>query len=101
MDTTEHRDLLETLARLYEELFASYAGREADVLEAADRCASYLRDENGNLGKWENAEIEYAKLAVGDGFLRLAVSALVKAVKVSELPPDEYEYGFNYNRLDK
>lgn len=101
MDSTNNKELLEALARLDEELLASYTGRQADVLEMADRCASCLGDQNGNVGKWESAEIKYAKVAVGDGFLRLAVSSLMKAVKVSELPPDEYEYGFNYNQRDK
>jgi type 1 fimbriae regulatory protein FimB/type 1 fimbriae regulatory protein FimE len=39
-----------------------------------------------------------AALAVRINFLTLALNGIGKAIEVSQLPPDEYEFGFNYTK---
>ena len=57
--------------------------------------------EKGKLGPWEAEELEYAENAVRSNFLMLALTATDKALAVSQLPPDEYDYGFNYTKPKK
>jgi hypothetical protein len=53
---------------------------------------------NGKLGQWECAELDRAALAVRVNFLTLALNGIGKAIEISQLPPDEYEFGFNYTK---
>ncbi|VVE18413.1 hypothetical protein [Pandoraea cepalis] len=75
----------------------SYVGHEQTVLEIIDDCQRAMEEEReGAIGPWEQRELDYARVAVRSGFLRLALVAAEKALIVSQLPRDEYEYGFNF-----
>ncbi|MCA8100122.1 hypothetical protein [Burkholderia contaminans] len=77
----------------------SYEGHEQAVLDVIADCQSAMEEEcEGAIGAWEQRELDYARVAVRDGFLRLALVAAEKALIVSQLPRDEYEYGLNYGR---
>ncbi|KWB20826.1 hypothetical protein WL32_16990 [Burkholderia cepacia] len=77
----------------------SYEGHEQAVLDVIADCQSAMEEEQeGAIGAWEQRELDYARVAVRDGFLRLALVAAEKALIVSQLPRDEYEYGLNYGR---
>ncbi|KVF80072.1 MULTISPECIES: hypothetical protein [Burkholderia cepacia complex] len=75
----------------------SYEGHEQAVLDVIADCQSAMEEEReGAIGAWEQRELDYARVAVREGFLRLALVAAEKALIVSQLPRDEYEYGLNY-----
>lgn len=77
----------------------SYDGHEHAVLDVIADCESAMEQEReGAIGAWERRELDYARAAVRDGFPRLALVAAEKALIVSQLPRDEYEYGLNYGR---
>ncbi|KVN48750.1 hypothetical protein WT12_08370 [Burkholderia territorii] len=79
----------------------SYNGHEQAVLDVIADCQSAMEDEReGAVGPWEQRELDYARVAVRAGFLRLALVAAEKALAVSQLPRAEYEYGMNYGRRD-
>ncbi|MDN7901465.1 hypothetical protein QZM82_35275 [Burkholderia cepacia] len=74
-------------------------GHEQAVLDVIVDCQAAMEEEReGAIGEWEQRELDYARVAVHDGFLRLALVAAEKALIVSQLPRDEYEYGLNYGR---
>jgi hypothetical protein len=64
-------------------------------MSASRRWKTNARDP---IGPWEQRELDYARVAVPDRFLRLALVAEEKALIVSQLPRAEYEYGLNYGR---
>jgi hypothetical protein len=75
----------------------SYEGHEKAVLDIITDCQDAMEAEReGAVGTWEKRELDYARIAVRDGFLRLALVAAEKALVVSQLPRNEYEYGLNY-----
>ncbi|MBU9589601.1 hypothetical protein [Burkholderia multivorans] len=76
-----------------------YEGHEQAVLAIITDCQGAMEAEReGAVGPWEQRELDYARVAVRDGFLRLALVAAEKALIVSQLPRNEYEYGLNYGR---
>jgi hypothetical protein len=75
----------------------SYDGHDHAVLDVIADCERAMEQEReGAIGAWERRELDYARAAVREGFLRLALVAAEKALIVSQLPRDEYEYGLNY-----
>jgi hypothetical protein len=84
----------EMFAKLWE---TGYENQHDDVrrLIAAARLA--LADAAGKVGPWETKELDYAEAAVTANFLRLALTAVKKAIAVHNLSPQEYEYGFNHS----
>ncbi|KVN07894.1 MULTISPECIES: hypothetical protein [unclassified Burkholderia] len=87
--------LVDTLERIADD----YHGHEQAVLDAIAECEQALEDEReGAIGPWERRELDYARVAVHDGFRRVALMAAEKALIVSQLSRDEYEYGLNYGR---
>lgn len=90
----------DSIVRCLEVVAEGYDGHEQDVLDIINECQQAMEDEReGAIGPWEQRELEYARVAVRDGFLRLALVAAEKALVVSQLPRDEYEYGLNYGRF--
>jgi hypothetical protein len=73
-----------------------YEGHHDAVRALITDCRRALVKVHGRLGSWESAELDYADAAVGWNFLNLALVCTHKALKVSLLPRDEYEYGLNY-----
>lgn len=95
MYETQMALLADTLDRVTDD----YHGHEQAVLAVIAECEQAMEDEReGAIGPWERREIDYARMAVHNGFLRLALVAAEKALIVSQLPRAEYEYGLNYGR---
>ena len=75
-----------------------YDGHHDAVMGLIHDAEKTLTALNGKLGPWERAELDRAALAVRINFLTLALNGIGKAIEVSQLPPDEYEFGFNYTK---
>ena len=70
------------------------------MLNVIDECEQAMEDEReGAIGPWEQRELDYARIAVHSGFLKLALVAAERALIVSQLSRAEYEYGLNYGRM--
>jgi hypothetical protein len=90
---------MESIAECLEPVAGSYDGHDQEVLEVIATCQEAMEEERkGAIGPWEQRELDYARVAVRDGFLRLALVAAEKALIVSQLPRAEYGYGLNYGR---
>jgi hypothetical protein len=90
--------LTERIDELFAELWEDgYPAKHEKILDLIQNCRSALTSPDGTLGKWEAAELAYAESAVRINFLRLALTAIKKAIAVHQLTPEEYEYGFNYS----
>jgi len=89
--------LNDRIAELFAELWeAGYDNQHERVLALIHECRADLANAAGELGPWEAHELNYAETAVHINFLRLALAAVEKAIAVSKLSREEYEYGFNY-----
>lgn len=86
------------VAALATELRVSgYDERQHDAVSALiDEARVDLSRPDGSLGPWESECLDYAATAFKADFLRLALASIDKAIVVNDLPPDDYEYGFNY-----
>jgi hypothetical protein len=94
-----YQQQMESISECLELVAESYDGHEHDVLNVIAECQRAMEEEReGAIGPWEQRELDYARIAVRDGFLRLALVAAEKALIVSQLPRAEYEYGLNYGR---
>lgn len=90
------------VAALATELRASGYSKQHDaVLALIDEARVDLCRPDGSLGPWESECLDYATTAVKASFLRLALASIDKAIVVNDLPPDDYEYGFNYTTRRK
>jgi hypothetical protein len=90
---------MESIAECHELVAVSYDGHQQLVLNVIADCQEAMEEEReGAIGPWEQRELDYARIAARDGFLRLALAAAEKALIVSQLPRAEYEYGLNYGR---
>lgn len=93
--------LNDKIGELVAELFETgYEKQHERVLALIQECRVALANTTGELGPWEAHELDYAEAAVRANFLRLALTAVEKAIAVSKLSNDEYEYGFNYGRRE-
>jgi hypothetical protein len=91
-------ELLNSIHELYEVLRTEgYGSKEEEVRALILDTRRALTGASG-LGKWEAAELDYANAAVAQNWLCLALVCANKAIAVSELPAEEYEFGFNYGR---
>ena len=79
----------------------NYEGKHNKVWGIIQDARRALMKEKGKLGPREAEELEYAENAVHSNFLMLALTATDKALAVSQLPTDEYDYGFNYTKPKK
>jgi len=75
-----------------------YDGHHDAVMGLVHDAKKALTTADGKVGPWERAELDRAALAVRINFLTLALNGIGKAFEVSQLPPDEYEFGFNYTK---
>jgi hypothetical protein len=85
------------------DLLATHDGKIEDqhravVDELIDKCEIAAMNDEAELGMWERRELGLARAALASGWLRLALTAAHKAVQVSELPSDQYDYGWNYSQ---
>ena len=96
-DVNQVEEFRNELAGLYDELSESYEGNGPQVWQKIT-AARELLAKDGELGEWEAELLKDAEAAVNHNFLRLAVTYIVKAIVVSQLPQVEYEWGFNYGK---
>lgn len=97
--TDELTGLKRRLAVLYREALYNRLGvRERVRLVIED--ARQLLGEAGGLGPWEGAELDRAAAALANKHCRLALIALSLAVEVSELAPEEYQWGLRQFAAD-
>jgi hypothetical protein len=97
-----HDELKGSFDAIFAELQADgYAGKHGKVLEAIQATRAALTPAGGKLGPWETELLAYADGAVEMSFLILALNATEKAIAVSDLPVDEYDFGFNYGKRKK
>lgn len=95
-------ELTGKIEAMFAELHAEgYEGKHQKVLNLIHEARAALTNGDGTLPPWEAEELAYAEAAVHWNWLRLALVATEKAIAVSELPRDEYEYGFNYTKPKK
>ena len=88
------------LQNLYEELLEDYNGKQPRVLGKVEE-ARQLLSEDDEIGKWETESLNYAEAAGNANWLRVAVLKVIEAIDVSQLPQDEYEWGFNIREREK
>ncbi len=94
-----YRDLLQAIADCFQAVADDYKDHEAKVTDLIDQCQERLEAERkGAVGSWEQRELDYARAALASAWLRLALTAAEKAILVSQLLPEEYEYGMNYGK---
>lgn len=55
-----------------------------------------VRTARSKLGAWERECLDYAQHAIRANFLKLILTSIEKAIAVTQLPAEEYEYGFHY-----
>lgn len=92
-------ELTEKIRAMFGELHADgYEGKHEKVLELVREARGVLVKSHGKVGPWEAEELARAEVSVKCNFLRLALHEIEKAIDVSELPKDEYDYGFNYTK---
>jgi hypothetical protein len=93
-----HEHLYDKVEEMLTKVVGGYDGHHDDVRALIVECREALGSVDGKVGPWETQELEYADSAVNANMLRLALVATEKALDVSQLPADEYEYGFTYGR---
>jgi hypothetical protein len=91
MMTSEIRAQIDVM---FEQLAAEgYAGHQDRARHLIAQCRASLLRRTGQLGPWEAQQLDAAESAVSANFLRLGLVAAQKALAVSQLPVEEYEYG--------
>lgn len=88
-------DLTGNIDAMFGQLSDGYEGKHQQVLDLIQAARVALTQENGELGPWEAHQLDYAESALKSNYLRLALGSTEKALVVSQLPRDEYDYGFN------
>lgn len=73
-----------------------YEGRRNKVLGLIQEARTALTESHGAVGPWETELLDFAEAAVKLNFLHAALVAVEKALDVSKLPEEEYEFGLNY-----
>lgn len=73
-----------------------YTGKRAAVFTLIDECRTVLIARSGHLGAWETKLLDFASSAVQSDFLAVALVAASKALAVSQLPQNEYDYGYKH-----
>jgi hypothetical protein len=75
-----------------------YDGHHDAVMALIHDAEQALTPVGGRLGLWERLELDHAIQAVRINFLSLALNCIGKAIEVSQLPRDHYDFGFNYGK---
>ena len=96
-NTNRVEDLRTELKRLHDELLDDYDEMNSRVLNKVEEARQLLSEED-EIGQWETELLDYAKAAVKVNFLRVAAVSVIMAIEVSQLPPDEYDWGFNFGK---
>lgn len=92
--TCELHRLQSDVQQLCDSLIAkTYEGHADAVAAHITEARRLLVQPDGTLGTWEGDELAYAAAALRVNFLRLALVSVNKAIVVSRLPKDEYDFG--------
>jgi hypothetical protein len=90
--------LIKKIRTCHDELIATgYEGKQEAVRTLVEETREMLTGPGG-IGKWETAELQIAESALAANWLGYALACADKAITVSRLPPEEYEFGFNYGK---
>jgi hypothetical protein len=95
--------MLDEIFKRMDTLAAQMRGRQYDghheaVIALIYNAGKALTTPDGQIGPWERAELDQATLAVHINFLTLALHRIGRAIEVSQLPADDYAFGFNYTK---
>jgi hypothetical protein len=71
-----------------------YGGHQERVARLIAQCRATLSGATGQLGPWEAQQRGVAEGAVAANFLRLALVAAQSALAISQLPSEEYDFGW-------
>ena len=98
----EHEALYDAIQNAFDVL-AAHDGKIEDehralVAGLIERCEIAAMNTDADLGPWERREFALARAAHAAGWLRLSLTAAHKALQVSELPRDQYDYGWTYSQ---
>jgi hypothetical protein len=98
----EHTALNEAIQKAFDVL-AAHDGRIEDehhalVAGLIERCEIAAMNTDAEFGPRERKELGLARAAHAAGWLHLSLTVAHKAVQVSELPRDQYDYGWNYSQ---
>jgi hypothetical protein len=101
-EAMEHEALYDAIQNAFDVL-AAHGGRIEDehralVAGLIERCEIAAMNTDADLGPWERREFALARAAHAAGWLRLSLTAAHKALQVSELPRDQYDYGWTYSQ---
>jgi len=98
----EHQAIYEAIQNASDAIARRYGKIEDEdralVAKLIDQCEIAAMNKEADLGPWERRELGLARAALASGWLRLALTAAHKALQVSELPSDQYDYGWNYSQ---
>jgi hypothetical protein len=96
------RELATKIEAMFAKLRADgYDGKHEKVVKISRATRMALSPAEGRLGPWEAQELAYAEAAVRVNLPLLTLNATAKTFAVSQLPRDEYEYGFSYGGHDR
>lgn len=79
-------------------LRTGYAGRQPEVLTLIADLRAALQAQYGTIAVWEREELMAAETFANNNWLLAAVTAVEKALVVSQLPDDEYWGGYCYTK---
>jgi hypothetical protein len=101
-EAMEHTALYDAIQKA-SDVLAANDGRIEDehralVAGLIERCEIAAMNTDAEFGPWERRELGLARAAHAAGWLRLALTAAHKALQVSELPRDQYDYGWTYSQ---
>jgi len=91
-------ELLDRVGEISEQLGDGYAGRQLEVQALIDDAREELMQKFGVVPVWEKLELDAADAFANSNWLRASLSAVYKALQVSQLPDDEYWGGLRYTR---
>ena len=87
--------LIERLHDAQDEAAYSKVGAREKLIRIVED-ARHLLAGDGELGPWEQLELDYADAALAENFCMIAVVAIGNAIEVNDLEPEEYDWGFRY-----
>lgn len=87
--------LIERLHNAQDEAAYSKIGAKESLVQIVEE-ARHLLSGDGELGPWEQLELDYADAALAENFCMIAVIAIGNAIEVNDLEPAEYEWGLKH-----
>lgn len=94
------RTFTDRIEALFADIWEHGPERQLDKMRnLIEECRRDILARKGNLGPWETELLDLAEAAVrANRLLRLALASVQKAWLVSQLPANEYEFGYNYGK---